>query len=384
MNNQTIEWAREYPNIKNCSIQTFSDTKQENKYSRIMPMTRENLERCEKLQSKLPYWVYFSVNPMVDGKRNAESVEFIQTWICDIDDGSKEEQLELIKNAPLKPTFVVESVHGFHLYYFADNHLTKEQYEEWNLWLMDYYHWDIKVCKDIARVLRIPGFYHMKWEPVMVEFRKDLSGFTFYSVEEMIKAFPKSVEEIKKLEIKPIPKNTYSCSDSYWEKVNKLNNRQMLLELSGTRWVNGEIIGFKRNWDWTEQITIDGKPRSCWIDECWMIGSSDKWWPTWVQRIEWYLGRKLTTSEWYDISKRMDANHPELKETNKEVKKIDVNKLREKKLVRKWLFYRQLISRMGSVCACVKVNLIQQSRWQQALMTQQTAFWRLGQSGYTW
>jgi hypothetical protein len=43
--------------------------------------------------------------------RNRESIKAIQTWICDIDTGTKEEQLELIKNAPLKPSLVVESNH---------------------------------------------------------------------------------------------------------------------------------------------------------------------------------------------------------------------------------------------------------------------------------
>jgi hypothetical protein len=38
-------------------------------------------------------------------------VKKIQTWICDIDDGTKEEQLKLIENAPLTPSLVVESVH---------------------------------------------------------------------------------------------------------------------------------------------------------------------------------------------------------------------------------------------------------------------------------
>ena len=41
--------------------------------------------------------------------------------------------------------------------------------------MKDYYNGDPKVVKDKARVLRIPGFYHMKGQPVMIEFREDLS-----------------------------------------------------------------------------------------------------------------------------------------------------------------------------------------------------------------
>ena len=133
---------------------------------------------------------------MQKNKRDIERVKMIQTWICDIDTGTKEEQLKLIQNAPLKPPYVVESVHGFHLYYLAHDPLDREQYTEGNLGLKDYYNGDIKVCKDVARVLRIPGFYHMKGEPTMVEFRTDLSSFLPYTVEEMYKNFPKK-EEIK-------------------------------------------------------------------------------------------------------------------------------------------------------------------------------------------
>ena len=95
-------------------------------------MTGINLEKCEKLQSMLPYGVYFSVNPMEPGKRDKASVKKIQNWICDIDDQNKGHQLELIEKAPLKPSLVVESVHGFHLYYLAESDLTEEEFENGN------------------------------------------------------------------------------------------------------------------------------------------------------------------------------------------------------------------------------------------------------------
>lgn len=313
MNSKTKERIMQYPCIRKCSIQTFSDRKDENKYSRILPMTDENLEWCEKLQLEHPYWIYFSVNPMKEWKRDKESVLKIQTWICDIDDWTKWQQLELINTAPLQPTFVVESVHGFHLYYLSDEELTDEQYADGNLGLKEYYNWDVKVCKDKARVLRLPWFYHMKWEPVMVEWRKDLSSWAIYSVNEMLRAFPKKEEDKPQVEIKPFEKKR-SGSDSYWERVNQLDSKQMLLEMSWTRWVNGETIDFKKNSDWTEQIRVNGKSRSCRIDRNWMIGSYDGGWPTWIQRIERYFKRKLDKSERYDLSKRINANHPELED----------------------------------------------------------------------
>ena len=65
MNNYLLERIKTYPNIRQCSIQTFNEQdKNEKSQSRILPMTDDNLEKCEKLQSMLPYGVYFSVNPM--------------------------------------------------------------------------------------------------------------------------------------------------------------------------------------------------------------------------------------------------------------------------------------------------------------------------------
>lgn len=295
-------------------------------------MTDKNLERCEKLQTEHPYWVYFSVNPMEAGKRDKESVKFIQTWITDIDEWDKSLQLELINNAPLKPTFVNESVHWFHLFYLATDHLTVEDYIEWNQWLRDYYNWDQKVVKDTARVLRLPWFMHYKADPIMVRWRKDLSSWMLYSQDEILTAFPKEIKEIKKPELitKPIPQ--FSDSDDFRYKINKLDNRMMLLELSWTKWVNWEIIDFKRNGDWTEQIKINWQPRSCWIDKSWMIWSYDKGWPWWINRLQYYLKRELTKSEWTDLLKIIKANHPELEE-KKEEKKIDIPKKEKKEKI---------------------------------------------------
>lgn len=315
-----------YPNFRQCSIQTFNEQdKNEKSQSRILPMTDENLEKCEKLQSMLPYGVYFSVNPMESWKRNADSVKKIQTWICDIDSWTKEEQLELIKNAPLKPTLVVESVHWFHLYYLADNDLTRDEYTNWNRWLRNYYNWDAKVCSDTARVLRIPWFYHQKWDKVMVEFREDLSWWALYSVEEITEAFPNQTETTPWIEKQRKQMNSYlNEEDNFRAKAWELDSKMMLEEFSWTWWVSWDTITFKRNTNWTEQIYVNNKSTWCWIDKNWYIGSSDKWWPTWIQWLKRYglVDRK-------ELARELKNKHPELESKPKE--KIDVSKLLAKR-----------------------------------------------------
>lgn len=322
MNEQTTARINDYPNFLECSIQTFNDQDKEDKsQSRILPMTMENLEKCVKLQWMLPYGIFFSVNPMESWKRNRESVKKIQTWICDIDTGTKEEQLELINKAPSKPSLVVESNHWFHLYYLAEKDLTEEEFENWNRGLKNYYNGDPKVCKDTARVLRIPWYYHMKWEKYMVNYRKDLGTKERYTVEQMLDNFPNQTDTTPwRIKQRDTFNKQFNDSDSFRSKASELNSKSMLEELSGTGWLGWDVITFKRNTDWTEQIYCNGKSTGCWIDRNDMIWSSDRGWPTWIQWLKWY--GVVNRSE---LAKELKRKHPELEEVK--VEKIDTSKL---------------------------------------------------------
>lgn len=158
----------------------------------------------------------------------------------------------------------------------------------------------------------------------------------------MLLAFP-YVEKEEKLEVVKVIETTEmkrDDNDDFRYKVNRLDNRMMLLELSWTKRVNWEIIGFKRNSDWTEQITINWQPRSCWIDKNGLIGSYDDGGPSRVNWLEYYLKRKLTKSEWIDLLKIINANHPEL-EWEKKKKKFEIKEVKqvEKKWPPKWFLY---------------------------------------------
>ena len=319
MEQQTLDRINDYPRFAECSIQTFNDQDKEEKcQSRILEMTMDNLEKCVKLQTKLPYGIYFSVNPMEAWKRNRDSVKAIQTWICDIDTGTKEEQLELIKNAPLKPSLVVESNHWFHLYYLADRDLNQEEYEKWNLWLKEYYNGDIKVVKDITRVLRIPWYYHMKKGKYMVNYRKDLGTKERYSVEEMIKAFP-SKEDKPKQEVYKSFRTHYKAND-IWDKIYNLDQMELMHEFSWSSWVRWDRFEFKRNSNGEYQIWVNDKSTSSWIDINHKIWSSDKGWPTIIQWVDWYYKWSVDKKELLDELKR---KHPELED--KKIEKLEVN-----------------------------------------------------------
>ena len=324
MNSNLEKWMAVYPNFRECAIQTFNEQdKEEKSQSRILPMTDENLAKCEKLQSLLPYGIYFSVNPMEEGKRNKESVKKIQTWICDIDEWTKEEQLKLINEAPLPPSLVVESVHGFHIYYLANKDLTEEEFTNWNWWLRNYYNGDAKVCRDTARVLRIPWFYHQKWEKIMVTYRDDLSSKFHYPMDYINDAFPNQTETTPWMEKQRHKMNEYlNENDDFWTKASELDSKMMLEEFSWTGRMNWDRITFKRNSSWTEQIYVNWKSTGCWIDKGGLIGSGDKGWPTWIQWLKWYW-----TVDWRELAKDLKKNHPELSESKRKVVKLNVDEL---------------------------------------------------------
>lgn len=321
MNSDLIKWMWIYPNFSQCSIQTFNEKdKEEKSQSRILEMTGINLEKCEKLQSMLPYGVYFSVNPMEPGKRDKASVKKIQTWICDIDDQNKGHQLELIEKAPLKPSLVVESVHGFHLYYLAESDLTEEEFENGNWWLKNYYNGDPKVCRDTARVLRIPGFYHQKGEPILVKYREDLSSQKRYTPEQMYEAFPDQSDTTPGRVKQREQLNSFIREeDGFWTKAWELDSKSMLEELSWSSWVWNDLITFKRNSSGTEQIYCNGKSTGCRIDRNWLIGSADKGWPTWIQWLKWY-----GLVDWKQLAEYLKDRHPELE--SRPVVKLNLEK----------------------------------------------------------
>lgn len=296
-----------YPHFLDCSIQTFDDSKKWRDLARIVDQHKfEEDVLCNALEkyNNMWAWIFFSVNSMQPWKRNKESVTHINAWICECDDFTKEEQLEKIKNCPLTPSLIVESNKSFHMYWFAED-WTKENWERICWWLCNYFGWDNKVI-DISRVLRVPGFNHMKHEdaPFMCEITD--GSWEYYTEEQMFEAYPdtrsKAEKEDEQRRLEQHKKKMESIkSDGAWYNINSLDAETMLYEISGSSMVNYETITVKR---W--QIYCNWKATSCWIDRNGLIGSSDEGWPTWVNWVLWY---KVFDEK--DLYQRVKENHPE-------------------------------------------------------------------------
>ncbi|OVE80584.1 hypothetical protein BVY03_05835 [bacterium K02(2017)] len=212
-----------------------------------------------------------------NNRRIKANLTNINAWYVDTDDGSKKEQLDRIKQSPLPPSMIIETKRGYHVYWFSKNG-TVINFSIIMKRLVELFKGD-KNAKDLSRILRVPVFNHCK-DPndkylVKIIYFKEV----YYSELEMIYFFkclenekPKSKRSNKK---NPISHNHIDCKFA-------------LEKLSGTDHINGDVIEFYPNNDGTEQIWVNAKSTSCWLDREGLIGSHDNGGPTIYQWVNWY------------------------------------------------------------------------------------------------
>lgn len=150
-------------------IRVFSDRKAEdpgykgNKYT-------EKLKNIDVLLSTLKQHnekhrgIFFVVNC---GGHTDEEITRINAQFVEMDTGSFEEQQEKINAFALPPSIIVKTRKSLHCYWLMkDAEVSKSR--EIQLRLVKQFTGD-SMCQNESRCMRIPGFYHSKQEPVLVE-----------------------------------------------------------------------------------------------------------------------------------------------------------------------------------------------------------------------
>ena len=292
--NIQLEVMREkYPHFKECTIQLFDDTKQWRDLARKLDQNKfsnEDLERWLEAYNKKWAGVFFSINSMLPWERDKASVTRVNAWACEVDNLSKEDQLKLISVAPIAPSLIIESNKSFHMYWFAKDG-TIENWTKVCRWLRNFFGWDPAIASDISRVLRIPWYNHMKDPEHPFECIISDWNWEYYTEEEMLKAYP-DTETLADKEARAIKKEAQLKqaigNDDTWDRIRAMDSKAMLEKISGGILVNGDIITFRHNSNWTEQIFCNGKSTGCRIDKAWKIWSTDKGGPNWTNWIAWY------------------------------------------------------------------------------------------------
>ncbi|MDG6887165.1 hypothetical protein Cp4433_01774 [Clostridium perfringens] len=123
--------------------------------------------------------IFFVVN---SGGNSDSKINKINAQFFECDTLSLEEQLENISKFPLEPSIIVQTKKSLHVYFLIKNGKV-EKFRDIQKKLAKHFNGDGS-CINESRVMRVPGFYHCKEEPVRVKCIK-FNPNLFYTQEDL-------------------------------------------------------------------------------------------------------------------------------------------------------------------------------------------------------
>jgi hypothetical protein len=218
--------------------------------------------------------IFWAVNSFKSTVRDEKSLLSLDYLFADLDKYPKKEMLEIISNG-LPPTILIETKNGFHIYWELKKPMTIEYLPRYKKILQQqiipFYKSDNN-AKDAARVLRVPGFNHLKdpSSPFLVKLKSHnptyLYNFSQFEYCYRGEFFKKQI------------KANFGIGDFGCDV------RASLSKLSGRAEVNGDIFTFKKNSSGLYQILSNGKSTPNWVDANGGIGNCGYLW----QYLAWY------------------------------------------------------------------------------------------------
>lgn len=134
------------------------------------------------LSNNMRHGVYFSVNETDGVGRKNENIKCIRALFIDLDGAP----LQPVLACGLDPHAIVCSSPGRYQVYWMVSHCPVNDFSGYQVALANKFDSD-KGVKDPARVMRVPGFYHNKKDPFLVEIHT-LDHFLPYKLETIIEA----------------------------------------------------------------------------------------------------------------------------------------------------------------------------------------------------
>lgn len=178
-----------YSETDNVCIRVFSDRKAEDPKFKGQKYT----EKLSNIQNIMPVLiqhnekhrgVFFVVN---SGGHTDEEIARVNAQFVEMDTGTFEEQKAKISSFKLPPSIVVKTRKSLHCYWLINDGDIKV-FREIQLRLAKQFDGD-SMCQNESRCMRIPGFYHSKQEPVMVECVK-FNPELLYTQEQLSECLP--------------------------------------------------------------------------------------------------------------------------------------------------------------------------------------------------
>lgn len=173
--------------------------------------------------------IFFVVN---SGGNSDRKINKINAQFFECDTLSLEEQLENISKFPLEPSIIVQTKKSLHVYFLIKNGKV-EKFRDIQKTLAKHFNGDGS-CINESRVMRVPGFYHCKEEPVRVKCIK-FNPNLFYTQEDLERELSYSESEF-------IVNDDYYIREEETNKARKNLSRDNLERLDYTRNLNKENL----------------------------------------------------------------------------------------------------------------------------------------------
>ena len=184
------------------SFQIFQDQKDSKgpKMAQVLNGSFEELKTTLSYHNNQGCGIYVTINETDGEGRKKSNITRIRSFFVESDTGDLTEEL------PFEPTMVIKSKHGNHIYWVLREFSTDiDCFSKIQKALATKLKTDLSVC-DPSRVLRLPGFYHLKdpSNPFMVKII-EASG-DYVTLSEVRAEFGTETETLKTVEAPTAPK----------------------------------------------------------------------------------------------------------------------------------------------------------------------------------
>ncbi|HHD2762457.1 TPA: phage/plasmid primase, P4 family [Clostridium perfringens] len=188
--------------------------------------------------------IFFVVN---SGGNSDRKINKINAQFFECDTLSLEEQLENISKFPLEPSIIVQTKKSLHVYFLIKNGKV-EKFRDIQKKLAKHFNGDGS-CINESRVMRVPGFYHCKEDPLRVKCIK-FNPNLFYTQEDLEKELSYSESKFIVNDDNYIRKEETNKAENNLSRENlkrldntRNSNKENLKWLEPTRSLNEENLG---------------------------------------------------------------------------------------------------------------------------------------------
>lgn len=187
--------------------------------------------------NKQGYCIFFAVNSMRDNKRNNKNTKAIRAIWIDDDNPRPSPRTDF----PLKPSIIVATSKGKYQYYWLTSTTNFDEFSLVMQTMVDKHGNDAGV-KDLARVLRLPGYYHMKDRGNPQRVRVVGGTFEPYDWEMITTAFPPAKEIKSSTKVKGKYNKKKACKSIEAGEDYHCSLRDRAMELANKKLDAEEIV----------------------------------------------------------------------------------------------------------------------------------------------